>query len=165
MGTENLDYTQAKKKFRELVEDIKICMFATNLGQQPLSVVPMYTKEVDEAGNLWFLSLRSSDHNKDLENDSTCQLLYSDGSGKFLSAYGFAEISDDRTRIESLFSKMDKAWFKGPEDPQVTALKFTPDEAAYWSNDHNKLVTLFKLGKAAITGNNTDLGSSGKLEL
>lgn len=165
MGKENLNNTEARKKFRELVDDITICMFATQLDRQPLSVVPMYTKEVDEAGNLWFLSLRDSDHNRDIENNSACQLLFSDGSGKFLSVYGFSEIHNDRERIESLFSKMDKAWFDGPEDPKITAIKFTPDQAAYWSNDHNKLVTLFKLGTAAITGNDKDVGTSGELNL
>jgi len=165
MGTENLSQVEAKKKFREMVEDIKIAMFATNLMKKPFDVAPMYTKRVDEAGNLWFLSSKNSDHNDNILQNADCQLLYSGGSSNFLSVYGNAEIIDNRDTIESLYKKMDNAYFDGPEDPQVTAIKFTPQEAAYWSADGNKLVSLFKMGLAAVTGKDQDLGTSGKMDL
>ena len=66
MSTENLTSDKAKGTLKEMVEDIKVAMFATRLGKQPLSVVPMHTKEVDREGNIWFLSRNDSDHNSDL---------------------------------------------------------------------------------------------------
>jgi len=165
MGTENLSQVEAKKKFREMVEDIKIAMFATDLAKKPFDVAPMYTKRVDEAGNLWFLSSKNSDHNHNILQDADCQLLYSGGSSNFLSVYSTAEIIDNRDAIESLYKKMDNAYFDGPEDPQITAIKFSPKEAAYWSADGNKLVSLFKMGLAAVTGKDQDLGTAGKMDL
>ncbi|QAA82990.1 general stress protein [Aequorivita sp. H23M31] len=165
MSTENLSEVEAKKKFREMVDDIKVTMFATNLTKKPLDVAPMYTKRVDESGNLWFLSSKNSDHNHNILQDPDCQLFYSAGTSNFLSVYGNAEIIDDRDTIESLYKKMDNAYFDGPEDPQIRAIKFSPKEAAYWSADGNKLVSLFKMGVAAVTGKDQDLGTSGKMNL
>ncbi len=165
MGKENLSQVEAKKKFREMVEDVKIAMFATHLTKKPFDVAPMYTKRVDESGNLWFLSSKNSDHNHNILQDPDCQLLFSGGSSDFLSVFGRAEIIDDRDTIESLYKKMDNAYFDGSEDPQIRAIKFSPKEAAYWSADGNKLVSLFKMGVAALTGKDQDLGTSGKMDL
>lgn len=165
MSKENLSEVDAKKKFREMVDEIKITMFATNLSKKPIDVAPMYTKRVDESGNLWFLTSKNSDHNHNLLQDADCQLFYSSGSSDFLSVYGSAEIINDRDTIESLYKKMDNAYFDGPDDPQIRAIKFSPEEAAYWNADGNKLVTLFKMGVAVVTGKDQDLGTSGKMDL
>lgn len=165
MSTENLSEVEAKKKFREMVDDIKIAMFATHLSKKPFDVAPMYTKKVDESGKLWFLSSKNSDHNHNILQDAACQLLYAGGSSNFLSVFGTAEVIDDRDTIESLYSKMDNAYFDGADDPQIRAIKFSPQEAAYWSADGNKLVSLFKMGVAAVTGKGQDLGTSGKMDL
>ncbi|WP_310991318.1 pyridoxamine 5'-phosphate oxidase family protein [Aequorivita marina] len=165
MSKENLSEVEAKQKFREMVDSIKIAMFATNLSKKPLSVAPMYTKRVDEAGNLWFLSSANSNHNEDILRDADCQLLYSDGSSDFLSVYGVSEIINDRDTIDSLYNKTDNAYFNGADDPQIRAIKFIPEEAAYWSADGGKLVSLFKMGVAAVTGKDQDVGTSGKMDL
>jgi len=166
MSTKNLYNDEAKKKISDIVEDVKIAMLATNLGNKPLSVVPMYTKKIDDNGNIWFLSAMASDHNVDISKDNDVQLLYSGTSDKkFLSIYGQAQISTDQKIINDLYSKMDNAWFDGPEDANISIIKFTPTEAAYWSNDDNKLVTLFKLAKAAVTGKDQKIGTSGKIEV
>lgn len=165
MSTENLSEVEAKKKFREMVDEIKVTMFVTNLSKKPLDVAPMYTKRVDESGNLWFLSSKNSDHNHNIFQDPDCQLFFSSGNSNFLSVFGNASIINDKDTIQSLYNKMDNSYFDGPDDPQIRAIKFSPTEAAYWSSDGNKLVTLFKMGVAAVTGKNQDLGTSGKMSL
>lgn len=165
MSKENLSDVEAKKKFREMVDEIKVTMFATNLSKKPLDVAPMYTKRVDESGNLWFLSNANSDHNHNILQDADCQLFFGDGSSKFLSVFGTSEVINDRDTITSLYKKTDNAYFEGPEDPQIRAIKFIPKEAAYWTPDGGKLVTLFKMGFAAVTGRGQDLGTAGKMNL
>jgi len=166
MSTKNLYSKEAKEKLTDIVENVKVAMFATNLNNQPLSVIPMHTKKVDDAGNIWFISLKNSDHNLNIQKDEAVQLMYSDpNSMKFISIYGKAQIINDTATIKDLYSRLDNAWFDGPEDPKATAIKVVPEKAAYWSNDHNKLVTLFKLGVAAVTGDNKDIGTSGKMKI
>lgn len=166
MSTENLKNIDALKKMRKLVEDIDFCMMLTDLGSKPISAIPMSTKKVDEAGNIWFLSGKNSDHNSNISKDSKVQLLYSDKSDmEFISIYGSATIHTDKNIIDELYEKSDDAWFKDKNDPNITALKFDPSEAYYWDTKQNKYITLLKMGVAAITGDKIDAGEKGKLNL
>ena len=165
MSKGNLSQAEAKKKFREMVAEIKITMFATNLSNKPIDVAPMFTKRVDESGNLWFLSSKNTDHSHNLLQNSSCQLFFAKGATDFLSVYGTAEILNDRDAIASLYEKTDNAYYGGSDDPNLRAIKFRPEQAAYWSADGGKLVNLFKMGIAAITGQGQDLGTSGKMDL
>ncbi|MFC7356517.1 pyridoxamine 5'-phosphate oxidase family protein [Jejudonia soesokkakensis] len=166
MSTQNLYNSEAIKKVKDIATDVDFTMMATNLKKQPLSVVPMSTKKVDDLGNIWFLSGADSDHNADIQKDSNVQLMYSGGSDmKFLSIYGTAEITKDKAMIEELYGKTDNIWFDGKDDPNVSVIKFIPSEAAYWDSGSNKLVNLFKMAKGAITGEKQDIGTTGKLKL
>lgn len=166
MSTENLSSTEAKEKLKKLVEDIKITMMVTGLGKIPLNSVPMTTKEVDKDGNIWFLSLKESEHNINIKEDNQVQLLYSKPSDmEFLSVFGNAEIVTDRKVIEEIYNKMSDTWFDGVDDPSLTAIKFQPQEAYYWNSKSNKYVTLYKLGIAALTGKNKDIGEKGKMNI
>lgn len=166
MSTENLSNKEAREKLKGLVDDIGVAMMVTGLGKIPLNAVPMSTRKVDDQGDIWFLSLRNSEHNMNITENNQVQLLYSDPSDmEFVSVYGMGEIVTNKEILEDLYSDMDDSWFDGVDDPNLTAIKFHPREAYYWNNRSNKYVTLYKLGIAALTGKNKDIGESGKLEL
>ena len=166
MSTKNLNNTEAKKKIKELAEGIDFTMMATDLNNQPFHVVPMSTKQVDDAGNIWFLSNKNSEHNKNIEKETKAQLIYADkGNFEFLSVYGRASISTDRNKIEELYGSGDDAWFDGVDDPNITAIKIQPDDAHYWDTKNGKVLSLLKMAKAAITGNEPDLGEHGDLNV
>lgn len=165
MSTENLSNEKAKEKFESLVNDIKVCMMITNLSGRPLSAVPMSHKKVDDEGNIWFLTGNDSDHIFDIKKNSGCQLIFSDSKSKFLSVYGEAKIILDQKLVHEFYSGTDNAYFDGKDDPRLVTVKFIPEQAAYWSSQENRIVTLFKLGIAAITGKKQDLRNSGKMEL
>lgn len=166
MSQKDLYNNDAKKKITEMAKDIDFAMMATNLKQIPLSVIPMSTKKVDGEGNIWFLSGKDSDHNKDIENDPNAQLIYSDpGSMQFLSVYGRATITTQKGILEELYGKADDNWFEGVDDPNLTAISFKPSEAYYWDTKSNTLVSLFKMGVGAVTGDTQDVGKSGKLKM
>ena len=73
----NLANNEAIAKLKELAEDIRICMFCTELSKSPFSTRPMALQEVDEYGNLWFLSSSESDKNFEIKKDEKVQLLFS----------------------------------------------------------------------------------------
>lgn len=165
MSKENLHNDNAKKKIKEMAEDIDFTMMATNLKQTPLHMVPMSTKKVDEHGNIWFLSNKNSTHNQNLMNDPNLHLIYADKSDmQFLNVYGMATISTDRGVIDELYGKTDDAWFEGKEDPNITAISVKPTEAYYWDPKSNKLISLVKMGVGAITGDQPDTMDFGKLK-
>ncbi len=166
MSTEKLNKEESRKKLRQLVEDIKIAMMITGFNRKPISAVPMTSKKVDQEGNIWFLSLRNSDHNNDLLKNNDVQLLYSEPSDmEYLSVYGEAEITTQKSILDDLYNKADDNYFEGKNDPNLTAIKIKPQEAYYWDTKTNKYVTLLKMGVGAVTGNEQDIGEKGKLNL
>jgi general stress protein 26 len=165
MSTNNLENTEAQKKFKSLATSIDFAMMLTHLDQTPLHAIPMSTKRVDDNGTTYFLSNADSEHNANIESDSRCQLLYSEKhSMEFVSVYGKAFISRDKALIHDLYGSTDNNWFEGKDDPNITVITFHPEEGHYWDSKSNALVSLFKMGYGAITGEKTDVGQSGSLK-
>src|SRR4030095_6416126 len=164
----NLRATAAIEKIREIAKDANICMFVTDLSNLPLMGRPMATQEVDEEGNIWFMSDKNSDKNREIEKDQQVQLFYSHtGNYEYLSIYGNAEIVNDRSKIEELWTPMAKTWFReGKDDPNISLIKVTPEDAYYWDTKNNKMVSLMKfaMGAMGITPKD-DGGVEGKLKV
>ena len=148
----NLTADNAVEKIREIAKDANICMFVTDLSNLPLAGRPMATQEVDEEGNIWFISDQNSNKNKEIDNDSKVQLFYSHTSNyEYLSIFGSAEIINDRSKIEELWTPMAKTWFKeGVDDPNIRLIKVKPEDAYYWDTKNNKMVSLIKFAMGAI---------------
>ena len=163
----DLKKEDAITKLQELAKEINICMFCTDLDQQPFSTRPMAVREVDEEGNLWFISSATSHKNDDIKEDENVQLIFAKPSStQFLSLFGKAAIYRDQEKIKELWTPIANAWFEeGKKDPNVTVLKVSPSEAYYWDTPHGKVITLLKIATAAVTGKSMDTGEQGKLEM
>ncbi|NRT14924.1 general stress protein 26 [Flavobacterium sp. 28A] len=166
MSIKNLFSEEAKQKIKDLATDIDFAMFATGLKDNPLHMVPMSTKKVDDSGQIWFLSNKNSQHNKNIIQNSAMHLIYSDPSKmKFLNVFGQAKVSTDIDIIKELYKSSDDAWFEGVNDPNITAIAVIPAEVFYWDPKNNTLVTLLKMGMGALTGDEPDLMDQGKLNV
>lgn len=166
MSTENLNKEESWKRLREMVDDIKVAMMVTGLEKRPINAVPMRTKKIDDKGNIWFISMGQSDHNKNIQINKDVHLLYSaPDDNEFVTLYGQAEIVKDRSVLEDLYSSTSDNWFDGVDDPNLTAIKVKPAEAYYWDSKTNKYLTLFKMGVGALTGEKKDIGKKGELNL
>lgn len=164
MSIQNLHDKQAKAKIKELAEAIDFTMMCTDLSSQPFHAIPMSTKRVDEDGSIWFLSGRDSTHNANITKEPAIHLLYSSPSSmQFLIVFGQATIVMDRAALKSLYGKTDDAWFKGLDDPNLSAIKVKPETAHYWDVKGSKLVALLRMGVAALTGTQADVSAEGDL--
>lgn len=154
-------------KMKELAESAKICHFVTALDSTPLTSRPMATQEVDEAGNFWFLSKESSHKNSEINEDPEVQLFYSNhGSSEYLTVFGYAEVIQDRAKLEELWNPIAKAWFnEGKDDPEISIICVRPVDAYYWDTKSNKLVSLMKIATSAVTGKTMDDGIQGEIRL
>ena len=153
-------------KLRELVDDVKIAMLCTSQDDH-LRSRPMSTAQIDEEGNIWFFTNEQSGKVDELaENHQIC-LSYSRPSKKtYLSITGEARIINDWGKMKELYNPAINAWFpKGLDDPDLALLKVTPLEAEYWDNSSSKMVTLFQMAKAIITGSKYSEGEHGKIDL
>lgn len=168
MGTiENLNNTDAVKKIKELAEDARICMFCTDLTTVPIAARPMSVKEVDEEGNLWFISGADSNKNFEITDNPEVQLFFSNNdASEYLSVYGRAYIYTDRHTIEDKWSPMANAWFDGKDDERVTIIRVQPIDSKYWDTQDGKFVTLLKIATSTLTGStHKEGGVEGKLDV
>lgn len=167
-GIKNLNDENAVLKLRELAEAVDICMFCTNLKTDDgASCRPMSTQKVCDQGNIWFFSNADSDKNKEIEQDKNVQLFYSHpGKDSYLIVNGEAEITQDRNKIDELWSPVLKAWFpEGKDDPNISLVKVKPTTAYYWDTDGNKMINFLKMVASAATGKNLVEGNEGTLSV
>ena len=163
--TKDLSRGEASKLIKELAEKADACLFTTSLTQLPLTTRPMSTREVDEDGNIWFMSRKDSTKNREIAKDNRVQLFYANLSGaEFLSVYGTVEIIKDDAKAKELWSAVAKTWFnEGYDDPELTLLKVKPEEGYYWDTKAGKFITLFKMVVGAVTGKEMNTGVEGSL--
>ncbi len=155
------------KKMKELVEKSGSCFFCTKMTTgEPFATRPMAPEKIDDAGNFWFLSASDSYKNQDIEIDPAVQLLFQGSSyTDFLSIYGKAAISKDKSKIEELWDPMMKTWFTdGKDDPRITVIKFTPEEGYYWDTKNGMAVALLKRTIGAIKGETYDDSVQGEIK-
>lgn len=163
----NLNNQEAVQKLKEIAEKVDVCMFCTNLEERPIASSPMSTQEVDEKGNIWFLSADNSYRNDNIRDNNEVQLFYSLPTDyTFMSVYGKAYIYQDRETIDEYWEPIAKAWFTdGKYDPNVSVIRVEPKDIYYWDTKSNKIVSFFKFAVSAITGTPSDNGIEGKLDV
>ncbi len=147
---------EARAKLWELIKDIRFAMFTTRHTNGYLHSRPMTTqnRRIDEDSSLWFFMSRANGPVDDILHDASVNVVYADpGQDSYVSVSGNARVVEDMARKEQLWSKMNDAWFpRGPTDPDVALVEVRIAQAHYWDVDASKIVQLFKLAKAAVTG-------------
>lgn len=162
----NLQGKEAIEKIKEMAKEISTCLFCTNIGRGRFDTRPMSTQDVDDQGNIWFLSDKTSDKNAAIQKDPQVQLLYTNTSNfNFLSITGTAEAFYDQQKIEELWEPVAKAWMQGgKDDARLSVIKVKADGGYYWDNKHSKLVAMGKIVAALISGKTMDDGIEGELK-
>jgi general stress protein 26 len=159
---------EAQEKLWDLIDGIRFCMFTTVEDDgMPLSR-PMTTQEKRGDGVLNFLTWADGDLPDAIRSHPMVNLAYSDpDDSKYVSISGIASLRNDVEKKRELWNPMVQAWFpNGPEDPNVVVVEVHAQHAAYWDSNSSKMVQLFKMARAAVTGKQpTDIGESGKLDL
>ena len=150
------DTTEARRQLWDLIKDIKFAMFTTRHGNGHLHSRPMTTQNssVDEDSNLWFFMSRSNGPLDDIGGDTEVNVSYADpGKDSYVSVSGRAAVVDDTAKKQQLWSKMSEAWFPGGvNDPDLALVRVRISHAHFWDVKSNKLVQMFKMAKAAVTG-------------
>ena len=165
---EDLLGKEAVKKIKNMVEQAENCWFCSAVavgesnGDRPMNV-----RQVDDEGNLWFLSASDSRKNQELAIDPGVK-LYFQGSkhSDFMQLNGQAAISKDKQKIKELWSKMVQTWFtEGMDDPRVTVIKVTPTEGYYWDTKHGNAVAGIKIMIGAVLRKTLDDSVEGTLDV
>lgn len=163
----NLQNKEALKKFKELAEEVNICMFLTFGNDGKHSARPMATIEVDEDANLWFFASKQSHKIQELSVLKAVHLVYSHpGKDSYLDVWGNADVIEDRNKIKQMWKPIIKAWFpEGSDDPNLCLIKVAPSKAFYWDSTNSKMIEGIKIIASMITGKKLAEGEEGSLEL
>jgi general stress protein 26 len=139
-----------------LIKDIRFAMFTARDSSGSLYSRPMTTqnKAIDEDSSLWFFMSARSEPVSDLTNEPEVNIAYADpDADSYVSVSGTATIANNPAKKQQLWSKMAEAWFPGGvDDPDLALIQVRITHASYWDVKESKLVQLFKMAKAAVTG-------------
>ena len=159
---------EATEKIKELVSKSKTCFFCTDIVTgRPFPTRPMAVQDVDDDGNLWFLSADDSHKNQELKSDQHVQLLFQGSSySDFLTLYGITSITKDKKKIDELWQPIYKTWFTaGKDDPRITVIKVRPQDGYYWDTKHNAVVGILKRAAGAVMGKTLDDSIEGTIKV
>jgi general stress protein 26 len=158
----NLSNEEALKKYKELVNEIKVCMFITDSPDKN-HTRPMYTVETEDNGTLWFFTNKNSIKVDEVNSNHNVHLVYAHpGKESYLDIWGTATITTDQQTIKDKWTPMMKAWFpKGVDDPDVALLRVEPNDCYYWDAEAGKMISFLKIVAGAITGR-PSIGSDAK---
>ena len=166
-AVENLQGQEAVQKLKALVEKARTCFFCTGIKTGiPTNAIPMTALEVDERGDIWFISKKDSVKNRDIEQDPFTHLFFQASTyTDFLSVYGISEITLDQEKVDQLWQPTFNTWFESKDDPSISLIRLIPTEAHYWESKDGQLVALAKMALSVFTGERSDIGREGNLEV
>lgn len=140
----------------DLIKDIKFGMLTHRHRDGSLQGHPLTTqnKSLDEGSALYFFISQKGEMAARLREDSNVNVAYADtDADSYASIAGKAHLSSDRSRLEQLWSPLAKAWFPGGvDDPDLLLLEVRITHAEYWNVKDSKMTQLFKMAKAAVSG-------------
>lgn len=150
-------YAQQREHLWSLIRDIRFAMFTSrHSANGHLHSRPMTTqnKAIDEDASLWFFMSRRTEPVADLSAQPEVNVAYADpGADRYVSVSGTAAVVNDPAKTRQLWSKMNESWFPGGvDDPDLALVQVRITHANYWDVKDSKLVQMFKMAKAAVTG-------------
>ena len=153
-----------------LIKDIRFAMFTSRHADGLIHSRPMTTqnRSIDEHNTLWFFMSRKSEPVAEIAADSVVNIVYADpGNDTYVSVSGNARIVEDMVKKNELWSVFAKAWFPGGvDDADLALVRVTIIRAHYWDVKVSKIVQLYRIAKAAVTGDPPmDLGENAEVRM
>ena len=157
------------KRLWELIKHMKFGMLTHRHANGSLHAHPLTTqnKSLEPDMMLYFFVSKKTEVGQRLAADGNVNVSYSDPSkDTYVSICGQATISDDSRLKAHLFNALAKAWFPGGvNDPDLELVQARIGSAEYWDVKESKTTQLFKMAKAAVTGEPPDMGEHRELQV
>ncbi len=145
-------------KIGEKLSGMRTCMFVTRDSSGLSKGRPMATQELAFDGSVWFMTDKRSNKCREIQADPGVSLAYAHSNGvRFVSLSGNAEFVDDREKIKEFWNDFYKAWFEGPDDPNIVLIQVKISRAEYWDNEGGKIGALADMALGAVTGKTNQL--------
>jgi general stress protein 26 len=157
----------------ELIDGIETAMLTSRTRDGALVSRPMQTQARRSGTDLWFMTSVESGKIDELIADPQVNVgYYKDGTREYVSVSGRAHVTQERALIHQLYKPDWKAWLGdeggerdgGPGDPRIALIEVKADSAYYLKSTQPRLLTLFGVAKAMVTGEPPKAGDMGQLD-
>ncbi len=152
---------QPARRVDEVLDGVRVAMLTTEsadgLEARPLTIV---AQDVD---TLWFLVSRRA-HWVDVATAShrDSLLAFEDTRhASYVCLVGRLRLDDDPSRVRDLWTAPARAYFDGPEDPDVIALAFDVTGGRWWDGPDSRIAQSLALARAIVTHDSSKVGEVG----
>jgi general stress protein 26 len=156
------------KKLWELIKHMRFGMLAHRHADGSLHAHPLTTqnKSLEPDMTLYFFVSKKTELGTRLQADGNVNVSYSDTHhDAYVSISGQASINEDMRLKQHLFNALAKAWFPGGAgDPDLELVQVRILNAEYWNIKESKTTQLYKMAKAAVTGQPPTIGEHRELQ-
>ena len=157
----------ALARVKDLVEDIDFTMLTTTDDEGNLVSRPMSTRQMDDAGDIWFFTSEDTEKVDEARAHRDVGLSYCDAKGmRYVSIGGVASVVHDPAKMHELYTPSLDVWFEqGLATPGITLLKVTPKVAEFWEPAKGKVAMAAGMLKSLVTKDtpDEDLMNHGKM--
>lgn len=151
-------------KVRDLMDDIKICMFATLDEQHRMRARPMWLAGI-EGDTAWFYTSADSPKTDQIGHDGRVLMAFASTTQQdYVSVHGQARVERNTAKQKQLWSEGMRTWFPGgAEDPRISLIAVAIEGAQYWDSPSSTVVHAYGYAKALLTGEPPHPGEVGKV--
>ena len=152
---------QPARRVDQVLDGVRVAMLTTEtedgLEARPLTIV---AQDVD---TLWFLVSRSAHWLPPaLQNRQQSLLAFEDARhSSYVCLVGSLRVDDDPSRARLLWTAPARAYFEGPEDPDVVALAFDVTGGRWWDGPDSRIGQSLALARAIVTHDSSKVGDVG----
>ena len=147
------DAANIKRTLIEALRGFETLMVATEASNGTIHARPMAVAEVDDAGEIWFVTPKESDKVDEVVVESRA-LVTGQNAKAYLSVSGQMDVIHDPQRIDVLWKPAWNVWFPdGKDDPNVVLMRLRPEIGEYWLSSGLKGIRyLFEATRAMLDG-------------
>jgi general stress protein 26 len=152
-----MEATDIQKKLIETIRKFDTVMVTTTADNGTMHARPMAVAEVDEDGEIWFVTSRDSGKCEEVKADARA-VVTAQEAGRYCSLSGRIDVISDPDRVRALWKEPWKVWFpQGKEDPSIVLMRLRPEIGEYWDSRGTQGVRyLFEAARALLNGESAD---------
>ena len=125
----------AHDKFRELLEKFDTAILTTLDAGGKMHARPMAIAEIENTGDLIFLTDQASGKISEITNDAKVSVTCQNGWKDTVVLRGTASVFRDTQKAKQIWKKSFQTWFPGgPGDPNIAMIRVKGEEGEYWDN-------------------------------
>lgn len=148
---------EIKEKLIETLRAFDTVMVTTTGEGGKMHARPMAVAEVDDDGEVWFVTSKDSGKVGEIKSDARA-VVTGQKSGRYCSLSGRLDPMHDRERVHALWKESWKAWFAGgKDDPSIILMRLRPEIGEYWDERGTQGIRyLFEAARAMLDGRSVD---------